>query len=378
MQKHLKILQILVYYDIPELFIATDVVDTTYVCLLLELSDNAPKYFATPISKTRLNSFIRGHIELREILIAPEINEWFSLILNDKEIIAEKVNLESFPQQFLPEEGFYLSNDINDNSQIVEEVIEKNNAVVHLAISDQNEDYSADADDLGDIFKLYSILLENSFKKSVIERKIKDKGIVIPINYKLRAFAASRASFNVHLYSQSQRDLFGYCMVEYGLEKITQVLGYTNDEELISILRSIKGHAVSTLKKILKKIIDDRLKIKHKWFSPTQQQVHLQVLDSDRATKIYNILNASEELTEEIREFIGVFVQADVKRGTWRIKANEDVQEFSGEANPDDLRGITLDTVTYKLTCQEIIEEFKVTEKEKTKYIFKSIEKLDK
>ncbi len=101
------------------------------------------------------------------------------------------------------------------------------------------------------------------------------------------------------------------------------------------------------------------------------------MLDTVKAQKIYDILNQSEELTEEMKELIGVFVQADVERGTWRIKTADEDKEFSGEATSEELRGITLDTVTYKLVCQEIIEKIKVTEKEKVKYIFKSVIKVD-
>lgn len=379
MQKKLNISQILVYYDMPELFIATDEVDTNFICLLLEVTENSPNYLSTAISANRLSSFIKGQLELRQILIEPEINDWYSFNIDNESIIAERTDIQNFPEIYLPKPGFYLNNEILDNSSIVEEVVQKDNAVVHLAISDDKDDFSVDTDDLGDIVKLYSVMLENSFKKGLIEHKVKEKkALIVPMNYKLRAFAASRASFNIHLYSKSQKDLFGNCMVEYGLEKIEQILTeYANDEELISSLRSLKGHAVSSFKKILKKIIDEKLKIKHKWFAPNQKEVHFKVLDTVKAQKIYNILNQSEELTEEVKELIGVFVQADVERGTWRIKTADEDKEFSGEATSEELRGITLDTVTYKLICQEIIEEFKVTEKEKVKYIFKSVVKVD-
>lgn len=379
MKKKLNISQILVYYDMPELFIATDEVDTFFLCLLLEVTENSPNYLSTAISSNRLSSFIKGEIELRQILIEPEINEWYSFDIDNESIIAERIDFQNFPEIYLPEPGFYLNNEILDNSNIVEEVVQKDNAVVHLAISDEKDDFSVDTDDLGDIVKLYSVMLENSFKKGLVEHKIKEKkALIIPINYKLRAFAASRASFNIHLYSKSQKDLFGNCMVEYGLEKIEQILTeYANDEELISSLKSLKGHAISSFKKILKKILNEKLKIKHKWFAPNQKEVHFKVLDTVKAQKIYDILNKSEELTEEIIELIGVFVQADVERGTWRIKTTNEDKEFSGEATSEELRGITLDTVTYKLVCQEIIEEFKVTEKEKVKYVFKSVVKVD-
>ena len=379
MLKKLNISQILVYYDMPELFIATDEVDTNFICLLVDLNDNVPNYIATAISSNRLGAFIKGQVELKEILSEPQTNEWYTFIIDNEQIFASRTEFDIIPDQFLPENGFYLNNEIIDNSSIVQEVVEKDNAVIHLALSDNKDEYSIDADDLGDVVKLYSIMLENSYKKGLIEHKAKGKkALIVPMNYKLRAFAASRASFNIHLYSQSQKDLFGNCMIEFGLEKIDQILtDYANDEELVISLKSVKGHAVSSFKKILKKIIDEKLKLKHKWFAPNQEQVHYHIIDTDKAQKIYDILNQSEELTEEIKELIGVFVQADVERGTWRIKTRDENKEFSGEANPEELRGITLDTVTYKLICQEIIEEFKVTEKERTHYIFKSVEKLD-
>lgn len=379
MKKNLTISQILVYYDMPELFIATDDVDTNFICLLLDFNNNIPSYISTAISSKRLSSFIKGQIELREILLKPETGEWYSLIVDNEKIVASRSDFEQIPEELLPENGFYLNSEIVDNSSIVQEVVEIDNAVIHLALADENDEYSIDVDDLGDVVKLYSIMLENSYKKGLTEHKSKDKkALVIPMNYKLRAFAASRASFNIHLYSQSQKDLFGNCMIEFGLEKIDQIISdYTNDEELINSLKSVKGHAVSSFKKILKKIIDEKLKLKHKWFSPNQREVHYHTIDTNKAQRIYDILNQSRELTEEIKVLIGVFVQADVQRGTWRIKVQEEGKEYSGEANPEELKGITLDTITYKLICQEIIEEFKVTEKEKAKYIFKTVEKIN-
>ncbi len=75
MQKKLNISQILVYYDMPELFIATDEVDTNFICLLLEVTENSPSYLSTAISANRLSSFVKGQLELRQILIEPEIND---------------------------------------------------------------------------------------------------------------------------------------------------------------------------------------------------------------------------------------------------------------------------------------------------------------
>lgn len=101
----------------------------------------------------------------------------------------------------------------------------------------------------------------------------------------------------------------------------------------------------------------NNIKIKHKWFAPNQDKVHFTFIDKPKAEKIYEILNLSEELAEETKIFTGFFVQVDVEKGTWRIFNLEDEKEYSGEATRQILQGVTVETVTYKLTCQEIMEE---------------------
>lgn len=179
---------------------------TSFICLLVDLNGDVPYYIATAISSNRLSSFIKGQVELREILSQPQSKEWYTFVIDNEQISASRAEFEIIPEQFLPGNGFYLNNEIVDNSSIVQEVVEKDNAVIHLALSDDKDEYSIDADDLGDVVKLYSIMLENSYKKGLIEHKAKNKkALIIPMNYKLRAFAASRASFNIHLYSPARR-----------------------------------------------------------------------------------------------------------------------------------------------------------------------------
>jgi len=380
MNKSFKISQILVYYDVPEIFVSTDNIGTNYLCLLVEEGDNSLEYISMPISEKRLIQFKVGDIDLKKIFSFPELNEPFiiSLYSNDK-IEFNRYLDNGIDKNWLPDDGFYLQKAFLNNDEIVEESTQKDNVIVHLALSDKNDDYGIDADDLGDMAKLYSIFLENSYKKALQERKVKDrKQFIIPQNYKLRAFASSQASFNLHLYSESQKDLFGNCMIELGLEKIDELFSnFNNEDELIKTLRSIKGHAVSSFSKMLKKINNDDLKLKHKWFAPNRKNIYSYSIDKGKAEEILSILNKTEELEEEIKEFIGYFVQIDVTRKTWKIKTQEENKIIFGEVkNEEHLKGLTVDSIIYKIVCEEIIEEYKVSEKEKAKYIIKTIEEL--
>lgn len=379
MTKYLNISQILVYYDYPEIFIAVDNVGTNYLCLLVATDNEQTNYITTAISNKRLSSFINGNTDLRDIFEEPEIKQWFTFNQVIDTIEATEWNEAFLPQEFLPEKGFLYHKQLQGDELILNEVIEKRNAVVHLAVSDSDDNYSIDADNLGDIVKLYQVIIENSYKKSLIQHNVKDKKqYYIPPNYKLRAFASSYSSFNLHLHSTSQIDLFGNSMIEMGLEKFDEITkDFENEDDFIIALRTVKGHTISSLKKLVKKLIDNDIKLKHKWFAPNQDKVHCTVIDKAKAEKIYSVLNLAEELAEETKEFLGYFVQVDVEKGTWRIYNREDDKEYSGEATGQTLQGVTVETVNYKLVCQEIIEELKVTEKEKTKYILQSIVKAE-
>jgi hypothetical protein len=379
MAKILNISQILVYYDFPEIFLAKDIVGTNYLCLLVDADETATTYISTAISQHRLSAFINGQIDLRDIYTSPEIEEWLIFNQVDQIIVAEKWNEPAIPEIYLPEPGFIFQKQLQGDELILNESIEKNNAIVHLAVSDSNDNYSIDADNLGDIVKLYQVILENSFKKALIQHNYKDKkAVFIPPNYKLRAFASSYSSFNLHFYSTAQIDLFGNSIIEFGLSKFDEITGdFANEEDFINSLRTVKGHTISSLKKLVKKLIDNEIKIKHKWFAPNQEKVHFTIIDKIKAQKIYDILNLAEELAEETKTFIGYFVQVDVEKGTWRIYNIEDEKEYSGEANGDVLQGVTVKTINYKIVCQEIIEELKVTEKERANYVLQTIETVD-
>lgn len=375
----LTISQILVYYDFPEIFVAYDNVGTNYLCLLISADNQETNYISTAISTKRLGNFINGKIDLRDIFENPEISNWLFFNQVKDNIEAKLWEGENLPNEYLPLEGFIYQKQLQGEELILNEAIEKNNAVVHLAVSDSEDNYSIDADNLGDIVKLYQIIIENSYKKALSQRNIKEKkSFYIPNNYKLRAFASSYSSFNLHLYSTSYRDLWGNAIIELGLQKFDEITkDFESQDDFITSLRTVKGHTLSSLKKLVKKLMDYDIKLKHKWFAPNQEKVHLTIIDKVKAEKIYEVLNLSEELTEETITFLGFFVQVDVKKGTWRIFNLEDEKEYSGEAQGQILQGVTVETVNYKLTCQEIIEELKVTEKEKTKYILQAIEKTE-
>lgn len=378
MKRKLYIDRILVFHDFPELFLAQDKSGLDYLCLLTNLETEKYHYHCVAISKKRLYQYLNGKVDLRDIFTNPELPEWWQATdTSDREFEIAFYSNEGLNEEFLPEIDCYFSEELQDDL-IRHEVVEHNNVIVHLSLSDENNKQSIPIDDLGDFSKLYQALVENAYKKSILNSDLKEKkSFIIPTNYKLEAFAASPGSFNLHLISRSNKNLFGTSIIEEGLRRIDDIISYTESEdELIESLRQIKGHTISNYRKLLEKVINRNITFKYKWHSPSSPVIHTRTINQQYATRVKEILDLKDELVEEIKEFIGLVKQADVERGSWRITNEEDGKDYTGDSEGHLLDGITLETVRYKFICEEIIEAMKVTEKEKTNYRLKSVEKL--
>ena len=91
---------ILLFYDIPQLFVARDEVGTNYLCMLVEQNSTFDKFACIQISEQKLIHFCTGNIDLRDIFINPEIMSFYQINVNDYKsnfIETEILETEIFP-----------------------------------------------------------------------------------------------------------------------------------------------------------------------------------------------------------------------------------------------------------------------------------------
>lgn len=75
----LNFIEVIVFYEVPQIFIATDIFDTKYLCLLYPHDDElCYKYLAVRISEKRLNLFKGQIIDLRNTAPAHTAASGFS------------------------------------------------------------------------------------------------------------------------------------------------------------------------------------------------------------------------------------------------------------------------------------------------------------
>ena len=138
----------------------------------------------------------------------------------------------------------------------------------------------------------YQSLIANCYKK--IDGKRKDK------DFNLRVFAYSRASFNVHMYAESDLNLFGSSRLNNTLSIIDDLLSNPTDD-LKNRLIPVKGHTVRSYKSFIKLLLENNISIKYKWVSSiSESHVVGNRVSFENLNRIYKVLEESLELENEI------------------------------------------------------------------------------
>jgi hypothetical protein len=107
MQRLIKHKETLVYYDSPQLFLASDQLDTQYLCLLVECTDEWDKFLCVPISPRRLKQLYRGEIDVRKIYETSH-QLFYAEIGNEESIQLIPLPLHELSEELLPAPGFFL------------------------------------------------------------------------------------------------------------------------------------------------------------------------------------------------------------------------------------------------------------------------------
>lgn len=366
MRQIIKIERILEFYDIPQVLIGTDRFCAKYLCTLYDDTE-AYRYIGIAISPERIKRYLNGEIDLRSLYIHPENgNSYFEIEYNNSNFEITNTVEGSLSDNYLPLEGFYNEDSAEDTS-LIEESIQLKHPAVHIGFSDPENSHSIEAHVLSEALNHYQSLVTHCYIK--IDGKKEDK------DHQLRVFNSSAASFNLHLFADSQFDLFMGSRIEKTLCAIDNIFRFENTDELKEKLDGFRGHTIGSYKKLIKLLIDNKLSFKYKWMSAYGgNKVISNKINIPRLQDIYEYLEESSELENEIKEFSGFFSKVDVDRGAWKLFDTNKNKSFSGESsNASLIAGITVTNVLYNITCREIIVNNNVSASEKYTLILDSI-----
>ena len=376
--KRLNINQVLVFYDEPHLIELRDGLGHPYLGLLSP--DPSYEYFIVPLSENRFKSFLRSELDLRDVFVNAEVPDRYL----SEEVFEDYLNVISYEstdieERFLPDEGFYLPQKAVEDKdyELVLDAMGFGQTMIQLSLRSKHNFSGIPASALGSTVSNFQKLLRNIYKKSIenIDPKLKQE-YSDPKNTELMAIYGVSGSFKLVLTPlKGGNSLFGESKIDKALTGFSTILRSHEEEELFNkTLRPYQGHTVGSYKKFLKQVILQQIELEVSWYSLSNNLVIRDVISTEYAGKVYEMLEAKDELSKEIVKISGFLTMVDTERGKWKLQ-NETSEEGSrGEADPNLLKGLTTDTVFYTFVCEEIIEEENATGREKSKYILIEVE----
>lgn len=365
----LKIIKELVYYDVPQIFIAEDAVGIRYLCLHYDVNENGDlKYFSIQVSKERLNDFLKGHIDLLSMYRNVEQDDSFYIVtIYDDVISAELYNKDILPEM-LPEEGFYYDDTFEDDEEMIEQAIKKNKPIIRLAFETQENYHDIDSRCLSAALVSFQSLVDSCYKKLNKNVDIRDS--------QLRVSTFKAASFDVELFANESLDMFGQSKLSVTLDEMNKLFS-DDDDEVVRTLRSLKGFAANNYGKFINVLLAYDVSVNYKWvFSSSASEVHKRKVSSARLKSLQDIVNANSDLGTETHTYEGIFKAASVDNGKWTFVPDEGKEIKGDSVDTNILNGITLTNIHYKIICEASQQMNETTLKEKTKYTLISCDVL--
>lgn len=373
----LTISNILIFYDVPQLFIAYDEASSKYLCIGIDET----RYIAMQISPDKLYRITSWKLDLKTAFSHSENGHWYFGEIIEQKIIDINISniITSLTEEYLPDEWCYLpANEEQEDKDLLLALEMRQNPLMEVSISDEEDNTSISLWALSDFSDKFQSMYHYAYRKVVAMTSWMEKDAISDSqNSIMRAYAISPWSFKIHLEVKSTHLTFGESAIEIAFKNIDTIFDDSLwEEELIWELRKNKWHLLSSVKRFLEMTSDQNIVFKYKWVWQGYRQVSTRKLSKQRITYLNELLSNKNELTQEIKEFIGTVQMADTK-WDWRIFNLEDEIEYHW-TYPEWLREkIEVQWSIYRFLCEEIIEEFKVSEKTKVKYILLSYEKID-
>lgn len=363
----LRITEILEYYDVPQLYVAIDAIETSYLCLTYDIDEKGVLHcVAVSISKDRLNDLITGHLELREVYLHPEMN-LFDVIVEGDDVEAT-IREQIFTDDMLPDEGYFLNFSQRENHDMITTSREEGCTIVRLGFNHETNNHMVSTEVLTKTVQNFQSILTKVSKKLHKNQEGNEA--------KLYVRAAIAASFDLELISEERSNLFGRSKVSDTLEMIKPLFS-DYDEEVAECLANFKD-IQSSYKSLVKELSENNTSFKIKWVeSSVESLVSECPVTHNRINDLYALASSFEELEDSELILEGRFFMANTKNGKWGFLPENERRQKSGVCYDRTLlNGITLNEQLYRIKCILRPSRNPVTGKEYRSYILSEIERI--
>lgn len=348
---------ILLYYDYPQVFIGSSIVDQNYCCMMVAEDENGPQYLCTPISIKRTAELTSGKLDLRIIYDKPEARLFFltTYTPGSDQISLKRQDFLTCPEHFLPKLGLVF----DDFDEVANKALELNATIAYASLSVPESDDSPRINSLtlANFLQRYQSVIKQ-ISKYIAKTNKKSKDAT---GYSLDVFGFSYGSFTVQLRSSYDGDLFGDSpLISSALEKLTDFLEHIDDTDYaLDFLHAVKGHTASSIIKFIEFLNENNCPFKQQWATPNDDASKITKVSLAGMDRLIALCHQQSDLLEETVVLTGVVQSANIKGNTWKLLNEVDGIQYSGdvaEGKNISMSGIVIQKQKYTFRCIERID----------------------
>lgn len=372
---------VLLFYDVPQVFMGRDEVGGQYVCMIgAEDGDNGPIYECVSISPQRARELIKGAIDLRSIYESPEVSEFYSahfLGEDDVSLVSTLSDYSTFPLRSLPEPGLFFEG----FDEVAETAVDMATTVsfVSLEVPEADRQARIHTNTLGEFLFIFQAMVRNFSRVAArVAKKPLKKG---DDSYAADVFGFAKGSFTVKFCSSHPSDMHGENPAfTSAMEQINRFLALSaNTSAALEYLQSVRGHTASSLIKLLNFLSENDAAIRVEWANPSMVSANKSRLSLLQIRRLVEICKQRSDLSMQEVLIRGRLDLAAQTAGNWRLISEEDKEVYSGEiaeGSNISLNGAVIGDALYEFLCEEHVEIVAATGRENRRLFLKSMKKL--
>lgn len=374
--KTLQQCRVLYYFDGPQIIEGRDIIGGHYVGVRTDDESTAPQFLVVGVSPESLRRFRMGALDFRSLLLDRPMTDWFLAAVEDLDqpISLQQQEGNLLDTDFLPEEGFFLHENVEAATAVLAEARARHNLVLEIAAEppEAASEHRIRVETLTGLLGNIQNLVKHAYSQALKSLPLGNRQAIDRTDQHLLdvVVPAAPGSFKIMLEAAKNPDLLGQSELSRALSRVDEFFALaSNPHGTLDAVKSNRGHFSGAYARLLRFLVETNTGLRYYWAEPNfTQERHFSISERE-ARPIVDLLSGVSNLGSESVELCGSVEKVDVKSGTWRISTPEGV--FSGKTKQDgpSLAGITTATKSYKFTCLEEIEELGSGKEQKVLYL---------
>ncbi len=349
--------EILAYYDGVEVFAGQDIIGGCYVGAFIDTVGDADRYLVVGVRPERLRELRSGMLDLRTLLLEAPGGEWYLTLVNGdagQPLLLEPQNAVLITTDYLPEDGFLLSDDSIDDLAL-QHARTRHNVVLEFSAEppEAAAGHRIRTATLGSLLLLMQTIVKYAYQSALRDLAPQIRSTLDTTDGHLMdvVIPAAPGSYRVFLEAAKPPDMFGYGELARGLERLDEVFASAAAPDTArEKLQKYQGHLAGSYIKLVQFLSANRTGLSYSWAHPALKAARYGGVSESGAHQLAAMLSDADSLAAEPVMLEGTLERVNRGRGDWALLTSDGIKAGNIANGGPSLNGLQVGK-TYRFLC---------------------------